>query len=306
MAYYTDQFFAMDPGNPPASGTSLTMQNLSILDRNNNNYLTAGDRDMINGDRITDVWDGDQITVIDNVTGQQVTITGVTFYTRSGATYFTPTDGSKLHDSTFVSSTYVNQSTGVPIGDLGPPCFTAGTLIRTMAGLRPVEALQPGDLIATRDHGPRPLRWIGRRRTPGTGRFAPIRFAEGVIGNDRALLVSPQHRMLITGWQAELLFGENEVLAAARHLINGTTIVQCPRRRVDYVHLLFDRHEIVEAEGVPSESFHPGDYMMSGDTELRDEIVTLFPELANLRAAPGWEAARCVLKAHEAQLLHAA
>lgn len=306
MALYTDQFYQLDPGNPPSTGSTFTVQNLSIDDRNNNNYLTAGDRDSINGSRITDVWNGDQITVIDNVTGQQITITGVTFYTRSGATYFTPTDGTKLHDMSFVSSNYVTQSTGVPIGNLGPPCFTAGTLIRTLSGLRPVETLQPGDLIVTRDHGPRPLHWIGRRRIEGTGRFAPIRFAKGAIGNDRELLVSPQHRMLISGWQAELLFGEDEVLAAAKHLINGTTIVQSPRRRVDYVHLMFDRHEIVEAEGVPSESFHPGDYMMSGDEELRDEIVSLFPELANLSAAAGWDTARCVLKAHEAQLLLAA
>lgn len=305
MPSYTDQFFAMDPGNPPASGTSLTMQTLDIRDGTNDHYLDSSFKahDEINGSRIADVWDGDTITVIDNSTGQQTSITGVTFYTWDGGRYFTPTDGTTLHDSTFVSSTWVNQSTGVPIGELGPPCFVAGTRVRTPRGMRPVESLRVGDMVLTSDRGAQPVRWIGTRTVRAAEAFAPILFKAGSFGNARELMVSPQHRMLVSGWRAELLFGQEEVLAAAKHLVDGVNVVQAPRREVTYVHILFDRHEIVDAEGVASESFHPGDYILSGDDELREEIVALFPELADLAGARNWGAARTVLKAREAQLL---
>ncbi|WP_102225832.1 Hint domain-containing protein [Acidimangrovimonas sediminis] len=316
MATYPDKFYEMDPGNPPSSGTELNTLTLDYTDANNDGYLSPSSSnnywwnqtssDTINGEKITAVWVGDTVTVVDNATGETKTVTGVTFYTSDGHQYFTPTDGSNLHDATFVKSTYVNQSTKIPLKNLGTPCFVAGTLIRTPEGLRPVETLLPGDLVVTHDNGVRPLRWIGSRTVPGMGTNTPVRFARGAIGNARDLYVSPQHRMLISGWRAELLCGEDEVLAAALHMVNGDTITRAPRREVTYVHLLFDRHEIVEAEGVPSESFHPGDYILSGDTALREELVSLFPELGDLSTATGWHSARTILKAHEAQLLSAA
>lgn len=310
MANYEDKFFEVDPGNPPESGTSLTAKMLTITDANNNNYLSPpqwyqnpSQADQINGEQITRVWVGDTITYTDAATGATLNVTGVTFYTADNHQYFTPTDGSNLHDGVFQSSTYVTVSTGIPIGNLGTPCFVTGTLVRTPDGERRVEDLVPGDLVLTRDNGAQPLRWIGKTTVTGQGSLAPIRFAPGAIGNTRELLVSPQHRMLISGWQAELIHGQDEVLAAATHLVNGDTITRMPCRRVTYVHLLFDRHEILEAEGVPTESFHPGDYLMSRDADLRAEIVELFPELDDLETARGWDAARSVLKAHEARVM---
>lgn len=310
MATYSDKFFAMDPGNPPAGGTALTAEMLSLTDGDNNNYLTdpawhqhASQFDRINGEQITNVWDGDTITVIDNATGATRTISGVTFYTASGGRYFTPSDGSNLHDSTFVSSTFVTHSTGMAIGDLGTPCFTTGTLILTARGDRAVETLVPGDLVMTRDHGLQPLRWIGSKTVSGIGPLAPVHLRKGALGNRRDLLVSPQHRMMVDGWRQELLFGQAEVLVSARHLVNGTTITHSPRREVTYVHLLFDRHEVIEAEGIPTESLHPGDYLLSCDAALRGELLSIFPGLADAPAAKRRATARCVLKPHEAQLL---
>ena len=302
MAYYTDQFYYIDPYSPPAAGSTMNPTQLTIQDRNGDSVIDTSHRDTINGVRVSSVYNGDQVTVM-NGGGQQITITGVTFYLADGTKVFTPADGTKLHDATFVSSSWVPNSTQMNISQLGPPCFIAGTRIRTADGARPVERLRVGDRVETRDHGPQVVRWTGARTVPGTGCFAPIRFAPGAVGNDRPLLVSPQHRILLTGWRAELLFGEDEVLAAAKHLVNGTTIRPAPVAAVTYVHLMFDRHEIVTAEGAPSESFHPGDFILAGDGELRAEILGLFPELAGRMPARSWETARTVLKAHEAQLM---
>ncbi|SPH23626.1 hypothetical protein DEA8626_02692 [Defluviimonas aquaemixtae] len=186
-----------------------------------------------------------------------------------------------------------------------PPCFTPGTLIRVPGGEVPVETLRPGDLVETMDHGPRRLRWIGARRVAGTGDLAPGRFAPGAIGNTLALTVSPQHRMLVRGWRAELHFGVSEVLVAAVHLLGWPGVARCPVAEVDYLHLLLDRHEIIYAEGAPSESFHPGSWMLEDDSALRQEIAAVFPELSTRTRAELLPPVRRVVTSREARLLTA-
>lgn len=182
-------------------------------------------------------------------------------------------------------------------------CFTEGTMILTPYGERPIETLQPGDLVLTRDHGPRPLRWIGASDVQGTGLLAPVRFEPGSLGNDRALLVSPQHRMLHESSLAMLYFDSPEVMIPAKHLINGLSIRQVDCAKVRYIHLLFDRHEVIWANGAPSESFHPGSEGIGAiDDATREELFSVFPDL---RADPGryGDTARVVLRKHEAMML---
>jgi len=177
-------------------------------------------------------------------------------------------------------------------------CFAAGTHIATPAGLRSVETLAAGDLVTTLDHGPRPLRWCGCRDLPGRGRMAPILIRAGALGNDRDLRLSPQHRILIAGWRAEVMFGEPEVLVPAVALVNGDTIRRAPVDRVTYVHFLFDGHELVLSEGIATESFHPGAYGLSTlDAAAREEVLALFPELAGAGAI--WPPARPCLSRRE-------
>ncbi|MCW3781373.1 Hint domain-containing protein [Defluviimonas salinarum] len=183
-----------------------------------------------------------------------------------------------------------------------PPCFTPGTLIATPDGPRKVEEIGVGDLVTTMDHGAQPVRWAGRRRVGGMDRFAPVRISEGVLGNRRALLVSPQHRMLVSGWPAELVTGEGEVLAAAAHLVGMPGIARAPMAEVDYLHLMFDRHEIIFAEGAATESFHPGEVVLESDRALREEILAIFPELATAAARRRSRTARPVANAREARL----
>ncbi|MAZ20859.1 Hint domain-containing protein [Roseovarius sp.] len=161
-----------------------------------------------------------------------------------------------------------------------PVCFVAGTRIKTSDGPRPIESLVPGDMIFTSDEGYQPLRWLGLRDVPGLGAFAPILIKKGALGNRRDLWVSAQHRMLISDWRAELWLGEPEVLVAARQLVNGETILRVPMPRVTYCHMLFDKHQIVMAEGCASESLHPGRQALNAlPQESLDEVLALFPEL---------------------------
>lgn len=187
----------------------------------------------------------------------------------------------------------------------GFACFRAGTRIAVPGGDRPVEALQAGDLVETADHGAQPLLHLARTTVRAEGALAPIRFAPGALGNRRALWVSPQHKMLVQGWRAELICGDREVFVPAIHMVNGRDICVVPGGTVTYCHLLFPRHEVVFSEAVPSESYYPGASLAGGARAARDEMLTLFPDLApeGIAAMP---MARKVARAAEAQMLMAA
>lgn len=138
-------------------------------------------------------------------------------------------------------------------------CFAAGTRIATPDGPRAVERLVVGDAVLTMDHGAQPIVWCGARVVSGAGRNAPILFERGSRGNAAAVFLSQHHRVLHVSPLAELLFGAHEVLAPARAFVNGRNIRPRPRAQITYVHLLFARHEIIFAEGMPCESLFLGD-----------------------------------------------
>lgn len=182
-------------------------------------------------------------------------------------------------------------------------CFAHDTQIETRDGKVAVQDLCVGDLVRTKDNGLQPIRWIGSRTVDAVGRFAPIVIAADVLGNDRPLVLSPQHRVMLGGWQAELLFGVPEVLVAAKHLVDDKGILRREGGTVTYFHMMFDQHEIVYADGAPCESFHPGHVGISGmDDAQRDEIFALFPELEQDFAQFG-PLARMSLKSAEGKLL---
>ncbi|MDG1532767.1 MAG: Hint domain-containing protein [Paracoccaceae bacterium] len=182
-------------------------------------------------------------------------------------------------------------------------CFGRGTMIATDKGEKLIEELVVGDMVQTKDHGMQELRWVGSKSVPATRDLAPIVIKAGAMSNVADLTVSPQHRMLLEGWRAELLFSENEVLVAAKHLVNGDTIYRAEGGEVEYFHLLFDTHEVIYANGAPSESFHPGQQGFGAlSEESRQEIIGLFPELATDASAYG-PSVRTSLKAHEGKIL---
>ncbi|MEM0977481.1 MAG: Hint domain-containing protein [Pseudomonadota bacterium] len=188
-------------------------------------------------------------------------------------------------------------------------CFTSGTRILTAHGEVRIEDLAVGDLIVTKDNGLQPLRWTGTKTIDlsngSDGQdVRPITIPAHSFGPNlpsRDLTVSPQHRILLTDGDAELMFGSKEVLAPAKALASSRR--HPVDRTVTYVHLLFDTHQIIFANGLETESLHPGHLTPSAlDHQAKSELFTLFPELRGTPQSYG-PACRKVLKPFEAALI---
>lgn len=175
-------------------------------------------------------------------------------------------------------------------------CFTRGTLIMTQHGEVPVETLKQGDFVLTADHGYQQLRWLGSRvlgcqQLRAQPKLRPIRIAAGALGVSMPaadLIVSPQHRVLVRSKIAQRMFGAAEVLVAAKQLLglDGVEVVQ-HAKKVEYFHFMFDRHEVVFANGAPTESLYTGPEALKAVTpQGREEILAIFPELADISYLP--------------------
>lgn len=172
----------------------------------------------------------------------------------------------------------------------GVICFTPGTSIRTPSGTKLIQDLRPGDAIATKDNGTQEILWTGHRRMTGARLHAmphlrPIRFRAGALGlgrPDEDLLVSPQHRMLVNGAAAKALFNTPEVLVAAEDLVNDLSIlVDHTLREVTYIHILLERHQVIWANGLETESFHPANTALDTvEATQRTGLLQLLPGLA--------------------------
>ena len=158
--------------------------------------------------------------------------------------------------------------------NLSVACYCRGTLVTTPDGDRPVESLAVGDLVTTSSGEHRPVRWIGRRSY--TRRFLaanpgvqPICFRAGSLGDAlprRDLLVSPDHAMFLDG-----------LLIPAHCLVNGESILQeRGLAQVEYLHVELDSHDVILAEGAPSESFYDDD--SRGLFHNAAEFACLYPD----------------------------
>ncbi len=161
-----------------------------------------------------------------------------------------------------------------PTFDSSLPCFCAGTRITTVRGEVAVEMLEIGDQVITAAGEAEPVRWIGRRSyagrfLAGRSQLLPVLIGAGALGCGlprRDLRVSPLHAMFLGG-----------VLIPAKCLVNGVMIVQerdC--RRVDYIHVELNQHDIIMAEGAPTETFMDDD--SRGLFQNAAEFATLYPD----------------------------
>jgi hypothetical protein len=160
-------------------------------------------------------------------------------------------------------------------------CYLCGTRIATPSGERPIESLAIGDLVTTASGQAVPIRWIGRRAYMrrfafGKPEIQPVLIRAGALGENvprRDLSVSPQHAIFIDG-----------LLIPAIRLINGVSIVQADEiKDVHYVHIELDRHDIILAEGAPSESFEDDDSRMIFHNA--HEFFALYPDAPRRPAA---------------------
>ncbi|WP_265500243.1 Hint domain-containing protein [Paracoccus beibuensis] len=193
-------------------------------------------------------------------------------------------------------------------------CFGHGTRIRTATDFRPVESLQVGDLVATLDHGLRPILWIGSRLADPLHldlrpQDRPVLIAAGALGDGqprRDMMVSPQHRVLIRSPIVARMFGNPEALVAARHLVGQPGIlVRRDVTAIRYWHILVDGHDIIDAEGAWTESLYPGPVALLAYSDIqRRQIRAALPRLADgplpfARPVPGGRQVRQMLARHQ-------
>jgi collagen type I alpha len=164
------------------------------------------------------------------------------------------------------------------------PCFVSGTRIATEFGEVMVDDLRVGDHVLCLMQGTAPVVWIGQRHVdlrhhPEPRRVWPVRVSAGAFGPGRPhtdLFLSPDHAVYVS-----------EVLIPIRHLINGTTITQVPVASVTYHHIELPRHDVIRAQGLPTESFL--DIKDGSNYANRPGPVRRYPDFA----ARMWEAFGC-------------
>lgn len=153
-------------------------------------------------------------------------------------------------------------------------CFVKGTRLAGIKGEVAVEDIAVGDHLITRDNGLKEVLWIGQRHLSGAQLFAmphlrPIRLPQGIFGAGRPepdLLVSPDHRVLIKSPEARALWGENEVMVRAQDLLADMGArVDHRSGSVTYFHIMLEGHQVLIANGMSVDSFHPASVALSED-----------------------------------------
>lgn len=193
-------------------------------------------------------------------------------------------------------------------------CFTNGARILTPTGQVPIETLSIGDKVTTRDNGSQEILWIGRRDITGARLHAmpelrPVRIRAQAMDMgvpDGDLLVSPDHRMLYAGRNAAALFNSNEVLVAARDMVNDHSVITDHSiRSLSYIHLMFAEHQVIWANNLPTESFEPARTSLDEiDPSERASLLSLFPHLGEDLHSYGPPARRHLSRSDAAILLH--
>jgi len=242
--------------------------------------------------------------------GDTVFVTKAISWTNSGNVYTIEYLGSDAAVHTLVVD--LNSTNGTGVAGIVITCFAAGTVLATEQGTQTVEQLCVGDRVKCGDGRIRPVRWISRRHVTANEmrahpEFRPVKIRKDAIAKGMPsvdLYVSQQHRVLISGWKAELLFGEEEVLVPAVYLLNDKDItLDHGAASVTYYHFMFDDHQTVFSNGLETESFFVGSTALDGmRSDARDELLALFPELGADGAAFG-QTYRPALKSFEASAL---
>ncbi|TRD18873.1 Hint domain-containing protein [Palleronia caenipelagi] len=246
---------------------------LTLGDNSTLSFTNVVITQMTNGDVFLNELPGGDETAFDNINIQSINVTAV----RDNA-----------------SNNFAGWIIPPDVVNLQIVCFARGTMILTDAGEVPVENLTTGDQVLTLDHGFRPIRWICdtsvcRVDLAANDRLRPVIIRAGALGKGQPrtdLRVSRQHRILLRSDEAQDMFGSQDVLLPAIKLVglDGISIDEdC--EEIEYWHILLDKHEIIWANGTPSETLSTGpEAMKSFSLDARRELGELFPELF----AEGW------------------
>jgi hypothetical protein len=127
--------------------------------------------------------------------------------------------------------------------------MAAGTRVRTLDGVLPVEFLEPGDRIVTRS-GARRVVAVSVRRCRAA---QVVRISASTLGHSRPeadLLLGPGQAVIVRDWRAKVLYGSEVAAVPSARLADGETVQRESRRQVFLYTLRFAEDEVIWAEGV--------------------------------------------------------
>lgn len=229
----------------------------------------------------------------------------------SGEDFGSDIDGFSIQRAPDGSNTFLNNFTPTP--GTTNICFTNGTMFNAPNGPVLIDDLRQGDQLNTKDNGVQTIKWIWARRWTAPDlrqnpKLWPVRIEKGAFGDGlprRELLVSRQHRILVVSKIVQRMFGCREVLVPAKDLLalEGVDIASdCAE--LTYYHILFDKHEIVFANGVPSESLHLGsEALKSMDDAAVDELCVIFGVEPTVLSKMASDPARHIIAGNRARKL---
>ncbi|WP_161470923.1 Hint domain-containing protein [Tropicimonas marinistellae] len=167
--------------------------------------------------------------------------------------------------------------------------FGRGALVTTDAGVVAVEDLVPGMCVETAGQGLQPLLWIGSMSIYPTttelhGIEPPrmVRIATEAFGHGRPipdLVLGPFARLLYRNPRCRAVLGASEAFVPAEAFVDGLSVVSVtPIAPVRAYHLGFSGQQIVNANGMEVESYHPGpQFEARMDRRSLDLFLSLFP-----------------------------
>ncbi|MBL3570255.1 Hint domain-containing protein [Rhodovulum visakhapatnamense] len=168
--------------------------------------------------------------------------------------------------------------------------FAHGTLIATPQGPVAVEDLAPGMTVETAGAGPQPLLWVGSTvLAPPTDRRGEIpvltRITADSLGLGRPmpdLVLGPRARMLVRHPGCRALTGAEAAFAPATGFVDGMALIALRVVRPTRVfHLALSGQQVLLANGVEVESYHPGENAsLLIDNGNRMRFLSLFPHVS--------------------------
>lgn len=133
--------------------------------------------------------------------------------------------------------------------------FFEGTRVATRLGWRSVEALAPGDMVLTFDHGFQPVidlcceKFLLNDVLAGS-RIDPVLLPEGAMGNFGDVVLLPEQGVLIESEAAEDAQGDPFAVVKAEAL-NGVRGIRriAPPQKTEVITLIFGHDQVIYAEG---------------------------------------------------------
>lgn len=132
---------------------------------------------------------------------------------------------------------------------LQPVGILAGSLVRTLDGILPVEFLEPGDRVITRSGARR----VGSISVSRRRMLRMIRITASTQGHDRPehdLLLAPGQPVVIRDWRAKAIFGQPVAVVPAARLADGQFVLSETIPEAVLFTLRFAEDEVIWAEGL--------------------------------------------------------